>query len=226
MPFPARLLYDDEEVALDLRPHWWYFARYLLTGFVLAVLVGATLAVSGDVRTVVRYPVAVLVLVWALFLTRKYIQWLCTYFVVTNQRVLSRTGVVGRRGVEIPLDRLTDIDFQQGIWERMIGTGDLDIELAGHESDTHFSNVRHPDQVQNEIYYQMDLDTRRESHAAADVIGEAVARAVHGQSGGPGGPGGGATVAERIEQLAQLRDQGHISADEFERRKNQLLDRL
>ena len=222
MPFPSRLLYDDEEVALDLRPHWWYFSRYFLTGFVLAVLVGGTIALNASWRTYVKYPVAVLVIVWAFALGLIYLRWLCTYFVVTNERVLSRTGVIARRGVEIPLDRLTNIDYHQGLWERMIGTGDLDVESAGHESDTHFRNVRHPDEVQNEIYRQIDLDTRRESHAAADAIGEAVARAVHGTSGA----GGGAGVADRIEQLARLRDEGHITPDEFEQRKNRLLDQL
>ena len=219
MPFPPHLLYDDETVALDLRPHWWYFSRHILTGVPLAILVVLTAAVPSWARSIVKYPVAVLVLLWALWLALKYLQWVCTYFVVTDQRVLCRSGVLARRGVEIPLDRITNIDFRQTLWERVIGTGDLDLESAGHESDTHFRNVRHPDWVQNEIYREIDLDTRRESGVGADAIGDAVARAVQVQAGG-------ADVADKIEQLARLRDDGHISPDEFERRKNHLLDQL
>jgi uncharacterized membrane protein YdbT with pleckstrin-like domain len=221
MPFPPHLLYDEETVALDLRPHWWYFSRHILTGVPLAILVILTTAIPSGARNIVRYPVAALVLLWAVSLGFKYLQWICTYFVVTDQRVLSRAGVLARRGVEIPLDRITNIDFHQGLWERVIGTGDLDVESAGHESDTHFSNVRRPDDVQNEIYREIDLNTRRESGAGAEAIGEAVARAVHGHAGLAGGG-----VADKIEQLARLRDEGHITPDEFERRKNDLLDQL
>jgi uncharacterized membrane protein YdbT with pleckstrin-like domain len=221
MPFPPHLLYDDETVALDLRPHWWYFSRHIAAGVPLAILVVLTAAIPSWARSILKYPVAALVLVWAVWLALKYLQWICTYFVVTDQRVLSRSGVLARRGVEIPLDHITNIDFHQSLWERMIGTGDLDLESAGHESDTHFSNVRHPDEVQNDIYREIDLDTRRESGADAAAIGDAVARAVHEQ---PGQAGGG--VADKIEQLARLRDEGHITPDEFERRKNHLLDQL
>jgi uncharacterized membrane protein YdbT with pleckstrin-like domain len=221
MPFPRHLLYDEETVALDLRPHWWYFSRLILTGVPLAILVVLTAGLSSSVRSILKYPVAALVLVWAVWLALRYLRWICTYFVVTDQRVLSRSGVLARRGVEIPLDRITNIDFHQGLWERMIGTGDLDLESAGHESDTHFTNVRRPDDVQNEIYREIDLDTRRESGVGADAIGDAVARAVQQHVSPAGGD-----VADKIEQLARLRDEGHISPDEFERRKNHLLDGL
>ena len=39
MAYPANLIQQGETVALDLRPHWWYFARQILTGAVLLVLV-------------------------------------------------------------------------------------------------------------------------------------------------------------------------------------------
>ena len=38
MPYPKRLLNEGEDVALDLRPHWWYFAKHIVGGIVLFVL--------------------------------------------------------------------------------------------------------------------------------------------------------------------------------------------
>jgi len=224
MGFPRHLVYDDETVVLDLRPHWWYFSRHILTGIpLLAVVIGTLSIPSADVRNVVRWPVGLLVLAWALWLASQYLRWLVTYFVVTDQRVLFRTGLLARHGVEIPLERITNINYHQGIWERLIGAGDLDIESAGEEGDTHFDNVRQPDDVQNEIYAQMEGAAHRGAEAGADAIGEAVARAMRrrGES-----PSGGGDVAAKIEQLARLRDEGHISAAEFEGRKNRLLDQL
>jgi len=222
MPFPSRLVYDGETVSLDLRPHWWYFSRHIVSGIPLLLLVILTFQINNsDIYAVVKWPVIILVLLWSTWLGLKYLQWLRTYFVVTDQRVLYRTGVLARHGVEIPLDRISNLNFHQGIWERIIGAGDLEVQSAGEEGDTLFENVRHPDGVQHEIYRQMEAHA---THASgADAIGDAVARAVRGQ----GGAGRGSeTVADKIEQLARLRDEGHISAGEFELRKNRLLDEL
>ena len=222
MPFPSRLVYDGETVTLDLRPHWWYFSRHIVSGVPLLVLVILTFQISDpDIRSVVKWPIIILVLGWSTWLGLKYLQWLRTCFVVTDQRVLYRTGVLARHGVEIPLDRISNINFHQGIWERIIGAGDLEVQSAGEEGDTLFENVRHPDGVQREIYRQTEAHGQ---HATgADAIGEAVARAVRGQVG-DARPGG--DVASKIEQLARLRDEGHISPAEFETRKNRLLDEL
>ena len=220
MPFPSRLVYDGEAVTLDLRPHWWYFSRHIATGVPLLLLVILTFQFSSGVRDVLKYPVAILVILWSVWLGLKYLQWLRTYFVVTDQRVLYRTGVLARHGVEIPLDRITNINFHQGIWERIIGAGDLEVQSAGEEGDTLFENVRHPDGVQHEIYREMEAHAQHAS--GADAIGEAVARAVRDQGTGPRG----GDIASKIEQLARLRDEGHITTIEFEDRKNRLLDEL
>jgi len=224
MGFPRHLVYDDETVVLDLRPHWWYFSRHILTGVpLLAIVIGNAAISNPDVRNVLRWPVGLLVLVWALWLANQFVRWWVTYFVVTDQRDLYRTGVLGRHGVEIPLERITNINYHQGIWERIIGAGDLDIESAGEEGDTHFDNVRHPDDVQNEIYTQTEGAAHRGAEAGADAIGDAVARAMERR--GTSAPGG-SDAATKIEQLARLRDEGHITQAEFEGRKNRLLDQL
>jgi uncharacterized membrane protein YdbT with pleckstrin-like domain len=223
MAFPRHLVYDDETVVLDLRPHWWYFSRHIVTGVPLIAFVVGTVSISNsDVRDVVRWPVGLIVLVWALWLAIQFVRWWVTYFVVTDQRVLYRTGVLARHGVEIPLERITNINYHQGIWERIIGAGDLDIESAGEEGDTHFDNVRHPYEVQNEIYAQIEGAAHRGAEAGADAIGEAVARAMERR----GGAQGRTDVVNKIEQLARLRDEGHITQAEFEGRKNRLLDQL
>jgi uncharacterized membrane protein YdbT with pleckstrin-like domain len=222
MPFPARLVYDGESVNLDLRPHWWYFSRHIVTGVPLLLVAVLTFQISDSgIYNVVKWPVGLVVLTWGCWLGLKYLQWLRTYFVVTDQRVLYRTGVLARHGVEITLDRISNINFHQGIWERIIGTGDLEVQSAGEAGDTLFENVRHPDGVQQEIYREMEAQATHTS--GADAIGEAVARAVRDHAGHDRG---GGDVADKIEQLARLRDEGHITPDEFEHRKNRLLDEL
>ena len=101
------------------------------------------------------------VIAWAIWLTLKYFQWRMTYFVVTSRRVIYRTGVVSKHGVEIPLERINTVFFNQSILERMIGAGDLGIESAGERGMETFENVRKPSLVQNEIYRQMEANNQR-----------------------------------------------------------------
>jgi uncharacterized membrane protein YdbT with pleckstrin-like domain len=231
MAYPTKLLNRNEEIALDLRPHWWYFGRQILTGIPLFIVLVLILAWSADgfVKDAANWIVVGLVVAWAVWLAIKYMAWARTYFVVTNQRVIYRTGVVARHGVEIPLDRINNINFRQRIIERMIGAGNLDIESAGDQGSSTFDFVRHPDGVQQEIYKQME---GREHHSAglgADAVGEAVAKAVAAQA--PAAAPAAATpdpaaVPEQIEQLARLRDAGHITPEEFEAKKAELLGRM
>jgi uncharacterized membrane protein YdbT with pleckstrin-like domain len=221
MPYPTKLLNRNEEVALDLRPHWWYFARQILTGIPLLILVILVLSMKdGTGKDVASVIVIALVIAWATWLALKYMSWARTYFVVTNQRVIYRTGVVARKGAEILLDRITNINFTQRMFERVIGAGNLEIQSAGEQGTTTFDFVRHPDGVQQEIYRQMHARENRQSNTDAGAVGEAVARAVGVQ------PGAAADIPHQIEQLARLRDQGHITPAEYEAKKAELLGRM
>jgi uncharacterized membrane protein YdbT with pleckstrin-like domain len=221
MSYPKHLLNDGESVALDLRPHWWFFSRHILTGVPLVVLIVLVTRISNnDIKNVLKYAVAAVAFVWAIWLLVKFLEWSRTYFVVSDQRVIFRTGILARRGVEIPLERINNINFNQGIWERIIGAGDLEVQSAGEQGTSQFANVRHPDGVQQEIYRQMESDATRDAGRGADAISKAVTEAM--EKGGRGGAG----IPEQIEQLARLRDQGTITAEEFDRKKAELLDKM
>ncbi len=47
MPYPRKLLNDDETVALDVHPHWWYFAGPAVA-LVVVLIVGIIAAASGS----------------------------------------------------------------------------------------------------------------------------------------------------------------------------------
>ncbi|HEY3096405.1 MAG TPA: PH domain-containing protein, partial [Acidimicrobiia bacterium] len=210
MPYPRHLINEGETVALDLHPHWWYFAKHILTGTLLLVALIGVIAVRDVeyVNSVTALGWAILAVIWAVWLGLKYLQWQFTHFVVTDDRVIFRHGVFAKHGVEIPLERINNINFDQGVWERIIGAGDLDIESAGREGQSHFEDVRHPDAVQQEIYRQMELNAKQQASWTAPQVSRE------------------ATIPEQIEQLAALRDKGHISAEEFESKKASLLERM
>jgi uncharacterized membrane protein YdbT with pleckstrin-like domain len=213
MAYPKNLIQQGETVALDLRPHWWYFSRNIFTGIPLLIVVALIFSWDSDgfVSDASTWIVVLLLLAWAGWLVLKYFQWTMTYFVVTDRRVIYRTGVLSKRGVEIPLERINNINFHQRLIDRVIGAGDLDIESAGRDGQSHFDFVRHPDGVQHEVYRQMEKRNMPQNFT---------------QTVAPPTPAAAASVPEQIEQLAQLKAQGHITDAEFEQKKSELLGRM
>jgi uncharacterized membrane protein YdbT with pleckstrin-like domain len=213
MAYPKRLLQDDEELRLDLQPHWWFFGKQILTSIPLAIVGLIILAkANGSVKTYTGVLWLLAFVVFAGWLVIKYLDWRFTHFVVTDQRVIFRTGVLAKRGVEIPLNRINNINFRQGIWERFIGAGDLEIESAGKDGQSTFEAVRHPDAVQHEIYDMMARDEQRRASWNAPQAGAAATP--------------NASVPDQIAQLAELRDRGVISQAEFDAKKTELLRRM
>jgi uncharacterized membrane protein YdbT with pleckstrin-like domain len=204
MPYPRNLINEGENVALDLNPHWWYFSKHILTGIPLALALIGVLALDGDARKYLGYVWGALAVVWAIWLLMKFLSWRFTHFVVTSDRVIYRHGVLAKRGVEIPLERINNINFEQRIFERIIGAGDLQIDSAGKEGQSYFSDIRHPDGVQQEIYRQMESYDKKKAGWSAPKQ----------------------SAADELEKLAGLRDKGVISAEEFETKKADLLERM
>ena len=204
MPFPRKLLNDNEDVILDLRPHWWF-----LSGPVAAVVVTVALTIfvaAIGAPGLLLVATLVLVLVTLVWLLLRFLRWTTTNFVVTTDRLVFRSGVLSKQGREIPLERVNDITFHASLFERVIGAGDLVIESAGERGQQMFTDIPHPMQVQNEVYRQIEAAQQRNADRMAGR------REL--------------SVPEQLEKLDELRQRGVISQAEFDTKKSQLLDRM
>jgi uncharacterized membrane protein YdbT with pleckstrin-like domain len=216
VPFPRKLLNDDEQIVLDLHPHWWFFAPPLLA--LIAALILGILALANDVHTALKIPVGLLVLGLLAWFGWRYLRWITTNFVVTSDRLIYRHGVLSKHGIEIPLDRVNTVFFRQSIFERMVGAGDLVIESASETGRQRFSNVRKPSAVQNEIYRQIEANENRKY----DRVGVSAAAGTTASQRADDAE----SIPAQIRQLDELRKQGLLTEEEFTRKKQQLLDRM
>jgi uncharacterized membrane protein YdbT with pleckstrin-like domain len=160
MPYPQQNLHANEELVLDLHPHWWTVTPAFLT-LVAAVVLAVLVLVSdleGAVGSAVNIVVALAVLATLVWFGFRLLQLRTTNFVLTTDRVIYRSGIVSKRGVEIPLESINAIHFDQRVWERMLGLGDLRIDSASVAGSSQFDNIRHPNQVQNQIYLFVDAN--------------------------------------------------------------------
>jgi uncharacterized membrane protein YdbT with pleckstrin-like domain len=201
MPFPRKLLNEGEEVLLDLHPHWAYFAKpalLLLGGSALGI--ATLLMTEGETvpRSVLGIAALALLAIGALWLLGRWSKWLTTNIVVTSDRLIFRSGTFAKSGIEIPIDRVNNVNSKQSVWERLIGSGDLLIESGGEEGQQRFSNIRRPAQVQKIILGRATINDRPVAPAASDA-------------------------ATQLEKLAGLLEKGHISQAEFDSQKAKLL---
>jgi uncharacterized membrane protein YdbT with pleckstrin-like domain len=203
MAFPSRLLNDNETVSVDLHPHWWFLAAPAIA-IVVAIVAGVVTLVVTEVdstwRTAAGWATIVAIVLSACWLLTRYGRWLTTHFVITNRRVIFRTGLLTKRGIEIPIDRVNTVHFHQSIWERVLGVGDLLIESGGETGQQRFTDIRQPDRVQRVLHAEME------------------ARELRGR-----GPDGVVDVAGQLEKLESMLLRGTLTADEFERQKRRLL---
>jgi uncharacterized membrane protein YdbT with pleckstrin-like domain len=205
MPFPKKNLNANETVALDMHPHWWYFAEpalSLLGSIVLGILVLSMTDEGTDTRKALGVIALILLVGTAVWTVVRYLKWLTTNFVITSNRLIFRQGVISKSGIEIPLERVNNVNFHQGIFERMLGAGDLLIESGGEDGQQRFTDIRRPAQVQNLIHAQMEGHYQR--------------RAAY--SGAPTGD-----VTEQLQRLEGMLQRGTLTQEEFEVQKARLL---
>jgi uncharacterized membrane protein YdbT with pleckstrin-like domain len=205
--FPRKLLIEGESVVVELRPHW--IALVGPVALTLLVLIGWIVAfakapASGAGRAVVVWGALIVgFLLLLAYVVPRVVAWATSIFVVTTDRIIHRKGLIAKFSMEIPLEAVNDVRFEQGVFERMIGAGSLVIESAGERGRQVFSDIRHPEEVQREIYAQGEANKQRM------------------YQGGP--PRGAPSAAGELERLADLRDRGVLTPQEFEAQKRRIL---
>jgi uncharacterized membrane protein YdbT with pleckstrin-like domain len=203
VPFPRRLLFEGEDIVLDLRPHWWFFAGpATLLAAALVVLLFVAAKDAADWALLAAAGVVVAALLW---FVGRYARWATTNFVLTTDRLIFRSGVLAKHGIEIPLERINDVRSHQSILERLLRSGDLVIESGGEHGQQVFNDIPGPADVQNEIHRQIEVN--QHEVAAGPVVREP-------------------DIVDQIDRLDELRKRGVLTEAEFQAKKAQLLDRL
>jgi uncharacterized membrane protein YdbT with pleckstrin-like domain len=186
MPYPEKLLADDEEVVQHLHPHWltifWPVVWFLL--IVGGASFGTALIPVGRQQGVLRMAVLALAVVLLLFLVVvPLLRWRTTHYVISTHRLLFREGILARRGRDLALSRVTDVSFTQTLWERIINSGTLTIESAGDSGATVLTQIPDSDGVQQLLNHMIEEDAdRRAQESAGYIRGEETYPDTYGES--------------------------------------------
>jgi membrane protein YdbS with pleckstrin-like domain len=155
VPISTRVLADDEDVLVDVHLHWIYFSG---PAVMTAVAVGVAVAVVVSVPNApifVAWILGAMVAVPALWLAGRVLKWLGISLIVTTTRVIYRQGIFGRDIVQLRLQRVTEVHCTQTMFDRLLGSGRMVIEVEG-DGPMAIDDVRRPAALQRVITRQLD----------------------------------------------------------------------
>ena len=199
MRYPEKLLSPDEKIVTQFRPHWSRIAREGLLSILVFVLI-ILIAIQGFSWS--GWVIVGLVAVWFVIVIAGFIRWWTTQHVITNERLIHRTGLIAKAGKEIPLEVINDVTFTQSMFERVFGTGNLLIESAGTHGQSRYSDIPDPERVQS-LIYEVREDRKMQMES--------------------GGTGAAESPASQLATLSRLHDEGKLTDAEFEVEKRKLL---
>ena len=237
MRYADTLLADGEVITRRARQHWLALlieARWALAAFLVAI-VALALVVLFDPEGVLRdatswVALGALGVGIVLFFVHAW-RWWAQDYLVTNRRILKVEGVFNKRSADSSLEKINDAVLDQNIVGRLLGYGDLDILTAADTAIDRYRMLADAPGFKREMLNQKHaLDTELGGYhppspplRAEPTLPPAAAPAAAPPREPAGDPD---AVARTLSQLADLRDRGAVTAEEYEAKKRELLGRL
>lgn len=216
-------LMPDEKMILASNPHWFYFWKQVAAAFGVFGLLLLLWTVEIDwLESVIGWVALVAFIVLVIDIVFEFVEWQTTRFAITDQRVAYQSGVIRRRGVSIPLNRVNNVNFDQSFIARVLNNGIVTIESAGQTGDSVFENIPDPERVRGLIFAQVEADEQRDSDRDAASLAKAMRDQTAASPAAPSPP----SPTERLAALDELKEQGLIDDTEYAVKRQQILDEL
>jgi len=234
----ASLLATGESVLVVRRRHWLTFidaARWFVlcigAGIVVAALNQAVSngGVTGFVSTLLGWAF------WAFFLVGLagvgwyFLAWQRERYLVTTRRVIEAGGVVNKYTRDTSLPMITDMVVGHPWLGRIFGYGEIDLLTASEAGTNKIRFLPDADEFKKTLLdarHEYELDVGGGRAVQDSVTSLAATPAVAPASA----PEGASLTAEELDsaitRLADLRDRGLLTDEQFEEKKRELLDRL
>jgi uncharacterized membrane protein YdbT with pleckstrin-like domain len=148
-----KLLNEGEHVVVSTRTH----VKALLLPALWLILVAAVAGYASSFPTgnaeplliAVIWGVALVVVLW--LVAGPFLRWLTTTYTVTDRRLITRAGVLTRRGHDIPITRINDVAYERGIVDRLLGCGTLVVSDASQQGQVRLSDIPDVERVHLQI---------------------------------------------------------------------------
>lgn len=195
---------------------------------------------------------AVLLVLGVLFFAKEYWEWWAQDYLITNRRILKVEGLMNKRSADSSLEKINDAVLKQDIFGRMFGYGDLDILTAADTAIDRYRMLADAPGFKRQMLdakHQLEMEySYRTPPSPPFRATEQAAAAAAAQSARPSAPlpaptpppisappaaapapsarADAAEITQTLSRLADLRDRGAITPEEYQAKKAELLGRL
>ncbi len=163
---PPEILTRGEHILYETRPLIWP----PLVRPALLIVVGIAIAVVAPqiqlefiravieripldlIRSIIRWTGIALSLIALLGTLIRCLRQRYTVYLITNQRLLHQTGLIGKSYADCPLSRIQNVYMDVTVFGRIFGFGTLRVATAGiAKTEIHWKHVREPMKVHREL---------------------------------------------------------------------------
>jgi uncharacterized membrane protein YdbT with pleckstrin-like domain len=137
-------LHPGEDVVFEGHPSWRALLAFYVYGTIGVAVIGVIVAL------VLSVPVGVLVAVvlFAIMLIVGFVKRMATTYMVTNQRLYIRRGILSKAEQQTRIDRVQNVNTNQTLLQRVLSVGTVDFDTAGtDDSEFRFIGIADPGSV-------------------------------------------------------------------------------
>ena len=141
-------LHPGEKVIYEGHPSWRAIIGFYLKGILIGAVLGAIAKFADSTST----GVAVFAVIVGLTILVGFVKRVATVYTITDQRLNIKRGIVARKVQETRINRVQNVNFSQGVYERIMQIGNVEFTTAGtEESNFVFAGVGQPEQVVEKV---------------------------------------------------------------------------
>jgi hypothetical protein len=168
----------------------------------------------------------VIAVVPAFEVIRIFLDWMNERYIITNRRVMEIRGIINKHVRDSALEKVNDVDLTQSVVGRILRYGTVQIITGSDIGVNMFRRISNPVRFKREMLnakeglYETPRPKGEEGLPTESVTAEGKPEA---ETQAPPSSG---DIPDLIVELAELRQRGIISEEEFQAKKKELLDRL
>lgn len=142
-------LQPGERVIYQGHPSW----RAILGFYIKGLLVAAAAAVlAGLINEGVGLGIVTFAVIAAIVVLAGFVKRVATVYTITDRRLNIKVGIIARKVQETRLQRVQNVNYNQGVYDRAMQIGDVEFTTAGtDESNFVFAGVAQPEAVVQQV---------------------------------------------------------------------------
>jgi uncharacterized membrane protein YdbT with pleckstrin-like domain len=141
-------LHSGEQVVFEGHPSWRALLSFYIGGVAGAVAIAVVIGLITSFFTGLVAGVVLVAAVLGFGLFKR----MSTTYLVSNQRLYIRRGMLSKREQQTRIDRVQNVNTEQSLRERMLRVGTVDFDTAGtDDSEFKFVGIASPNEVVNAV---------------------------------------------------------------------------